>query len=451
MKKTDSDIKQPVICLFGASLDVGNMGCRALTVSLVKLLTDQIPGARIILMYGTRTPSAKTIRLRDRTVTTEVVNFRLSPRAKFSEHLLWILFLSIVHKIIPPLRPAIAKRNRWINTLVQAEFGGQISGGDSFSDIYGIYRMVISAIQMLTVKLLGVKLVLLPQTYGPYRSMLSRFLARSVINSADVIFARDRHSIGVIRDTLGIKHKNIEFCPDVGFMLQPVKPSWYEEEGKKDGRLLVGFNISGLLYAGGYNENNMFNLTVDYRSLPNTLIRDILENTTADMILIPHVFSSGVENDLAAIKDVYANIPPEFIDRVKIVDHFADQSEIKYIIGLCDFFIGSRMHSCIASLSQGIPTVGIAYSDKFKGVFDSVGLGEYVVDARTQDQQDISAFCLKQLHDFHGIVPKIRNNIDKAKEDLTRCLYDELNKISGHDYTHEHRAQSQVQGSVLSK
>jgi polysaccharide pyruvyl transferase WcaK-like protein len=50
---------------------------------------------------------------------------------------------------------------------------------------------------------------------------------------------------------------------------------------------------------------------------------------------------------------------------------------------MCDFFVGSRMHACIAALSQGIPTVGVAYSRKFAGVFDIVGAADWVVDGRT--------------------------------------------------------------------
>jgi colanic acid/amylovoran biosynthesis protein len=55
------------------------------------------------------------------------------------------------------------------------------------------------------------------------------------------------------------------------------------------------------------------------------------------------------------------------------------------VIGQCDFFVGARMHSCIAALSQGVPCVGVAYSMKFGGVFDSVGMLDWVVDGRVMD------------------------------------------------------------------
>lgn len=70
-----------------------------------------------------------------------------------------------------------------------------------------------------------------------------------------------------------------------------------------------------------------------------------------------------------------------------------NQNEIKYLIGRCDFFIGARMHACIAALSQCIPTVSIAYSDKFIGVMKSIGMESYCVDPRTQETGEITA-CL---------------------------------------------------------
>jgi polysaccharide pyruvyl transferase WcaK-like protein len=34
-----------------------------------------------------------------------------------------------------------------------------------------------------------------------------------------------------------------------------------------------------------------------------------------------------------------------------------------------NYFLGSRMHACFAALFTNVPTIGIAYSDKFVGSF----------------------------------------------------------------------------------
>lgn len=66
-----------------------------------------------------------------------------------------------------------------------------------------------------------------------------------------------------------------------------------------------------------------------------------------------------------------------------------DEGQLKYLIGRCEFFVGSRMHACIAALSQGIPAVGIAYSRKFAGVLRSIAAEELVADACSLSAEQI--------------------------------------------------------------
>ena len=47
------------------------------------------------------------------------------------------------------------------------------------------------------------------------------------------------------------------------------------------------------------------------------------------------------------------------------------------------------MHACIAALSQYVPAVAIAYSDKFLGVMQTVGVGSLVADARKMSSEEI--------------------------------------------------------------
>jgi polysaccharide pyruvyl transferase WcaK-like protein len=47
------------------------------------------------------------------------------------------------------------------------------------------------------------------------------------------------------------------------------------------------------------------------------------------------------------------------------------------------------MHACIGALSQSIPAISIAYSDKFIGVMESIGVRDLVVDPRRMDEDQI--------------------------------------------------------------
>ena len=107
--------------------------------------------------------------------------------------------------------------------------------------------------------------------------------------------------------------------------------------------------------------------------------------------MVPHVFGEGEksESDQEVCKRIYAELKPKYKDALYFVRGRYDQSEIKYIIGLCNFFIGSRMHACIGALSENIPTVPIAYSKKIIGVMETIGVGKYVADLRTMSKEEI--------------------------------------------------------------
>ena len=99
-----------------------------------------------------------------------------------------------------------------------------------------------------------------------------------------------------------------------------------------------------------------------------------------------------------------------------------DHRQIKYIIGLCDFFLGSRMHSCIAALSQMIPTTGLAYSKKFFGVFDSIGIGDLVIDLRTETEGSILASVEAAFSEREAIALLLSQRIPKVQEAILKAF-----------------------------
>ena len=246
----------------------------------------------------------------------------------------------------------------------------------------------------IIVLLMNKKLILLPQTYGPYNHFIARQFAQYIIRRSYKAFSRDKESIELLSKLLKEQGngKGVIFCPDVAFTLDTVKLNTLHIKPSINPSLsapLIGININGLMYNGGYTRENMFGLKLDYKSFVYKLAVSILEKTNSHILFVPHTFGTegNINSDPDACRDVITSIGTLYKDRVHMVMQEYDQSEIKGIIGLCDFFVGSRMHACIAALSQGIPTVGVAYSKKFKGVFESVGVKDMVVDGRYSDTE----------------------------------------------------------------
>ncbi len=68
---------------------------------------------------------------------------------------------------------------------------------------------------------------------------------------------------------------------------------------------------------------------------------------------------------------------------------------VKWVIAQCDAFCGTRMHSTIAALSTNTPAVALAYSPKTKGVFDTCGQGDRVVDLRFDGSREVEGAVLR--------------------------------------------------------
>lgn len=238
-----------------------------------------------------------------------------------------------------------------------------IGEGDSFADIYGNKRLAIQVFAKMLAKLFGKKLILSPQTIGPFKTALGQRLGNLAMRMATRIYARDGLSMAVMKET-PFADRTQEVI-DVAFALPFERPTKSEGQSFK-----LGINVSGLLYNGGYSGANEFGLTVDYPALINRLCEHFLKMEGVEVYLVPHVISDAieVEDDLRASEKLVQRYPG-----LKLAPRFKSPSEAKSFISGMDLFTGARMHACIAAFSSGVPVIPMAYSRKFNGLFNSLG------------------------------------------------------------------------------
>jgi polysaccharide pyruvyl transferase WcaK-like protein len=209
----------------------------------------------------------------------------------------------------------------------------------------------------------------------------------------------------------------------MGFALEPRSPVAAVQEQLQNLRTkgnLVGLNVSGLLFIGGYLGNNMFGLKSDYTSLIRAILDFLITKHGCQVLLVAHVIGDqeDSESDVPACKRLMSELADKYKGRLHYLEGSFDQHEIKYVIGKCDFFLGSRMHACVAALSQCVPAVGLAYSRKFAGVLDSVGGGSRVVDLRGLDEPQVLAAIgqaqqnqVKFRQELEERMPKIKSAV----------------------------------------
>lgn len=394
------------VLLVGASLNSGNRGVNALTRGQIMLLLDiySEEGVQIsILSYTVDKELVNEVEYRGNIV--EVREMPCNKKESISAY----------------LKGKVGLKSNFINIINNVDIILDISEGDSFSDIYGIKRFIQHSI----VKLIAIdqkkKLVIMPQTLGPFKRKWVKVVAKKILDRATSIYVRDEISKNIIIEKLNVK-RQIELCPDMAFYMKKSNEVSIDKfiEDKKNN--IVGINVSALLYNGGYNENNMFGLKVNYKELVDNLISQFANMSDVDIILIPHVITDlEIEDDLRVCKKLSDNLSDKIGRKVYTLDKGYREDELKGIISGCDFFIGSRMHACIGAISTLVPTISMAYSRKFLGVWERLNLQECVMDLKELDEEDIITKVLKAFKDRQNIkevlvkeIPSLENKIFKT-------------------------------------
>ena len=425
--------------LLGASFDTGNLGVNALAESGIKCILHQWPDAKVDLLASGRTAKKYRLQIEDRTVEVENLPVRFCKNIFMWNHYVILFSTAVLLKIFrfKAFRNGCINRNPYLGRILDMDLVADITGGDSFSDIYGVRRFIIGALLKYLWFLFGIRFYFLPQTYGPFKRGWVRCTARFLLKKADRIYSRDQQGYAAIQSLFGKKQQvleKVQVVPDVAFVLDPmpVQDSLTKLLGqyRQEGKTIIGVNINGLLYSGGYTRDNMFSLSVDYPEMIREILSGFLQDPNTIILLIPHVCPSEaykVESDMAACQHAIEGVNDADRNRVLLPEENYDHRSIKSVIAFSHFFLGSRMHSCIAAMSQCIPTVGLAYSNKFLGVFESVGQGENIADLRVVDKKNIVSFLMEKHAQKDTIQGQLSRIVPSVQQQVI-SLFDENRK-----------------------
>ena len=348
------------IAISGGSPYNGNKGVGALVVSALYLI-DEMAKLRDIdieiylINSEYENKSIDNIEIIDRVIKVENIHPLLFNRAR-----------SLIRFLVSPkLWPLLVKYNSFNCFL-------NIGLGDSFSDIYGIQRFKDVDSYNYLARLFNKKYALMPQTIGPFKSDNVKKKAKISIKKAFVVFARDRASY-VFTNNL-VKHNNLIETVDMAFFMP------YEKQSFDKKYVHIGLNVSGLLWNGGYSQENQFGLKSNYKTLTYKIIEYLLSLSLPAVIhLVPHVVSDRdhIENDYFVSCKLLHSFKK---DNIVLSPFFFTPMDAKNYISGLDFFIGARMHSTIAAFSSYTPVFPLAYSRKFNGLFIDTLKYKYIGD-----------------------------------------------------------------------
>lgn len=251
----------------------------------------------------------------------------------------------------------------------------------------------------------------LPATMGPFKSRLTRRVGKLVLNRLDLLALREEVSYDYVC-SLQLTKPQIQLVSDLALLCDPAPKEKVEEiiqvEGiTRSNKPFVGLNpsieqmettaFSQLMSQESKREN--------YIKIMAQVIDYIAEKLNATVCLISHH-----DGDVKVCQQIYETAIHK--ERVAYLrkEYLAD--ELKGIIGSCDMFLGSKMHSTIASTSMGVPTIAIAYGDKFyRLIGKTMGQEKYIIDIRGKEPEEF-------LTEIKRMIDSLWANREKVKQEL---------------------------------
>lgn len=376
------------ISIFGAPIKSDNLGCVALTYSLIDLLEEIARNNNISFQYYIFEPNSS------------------KKQEKYAENKLGLDLGTLHSKRIGgfytlPQRVKHILDNKTMKKIVKnSSIVIDLTEGDSFTDIYGQDRFEIYTLIKRFIENNNGKFIIGSQTLGPFNKKANYKQAVCVIENSFCTIARDKLSKQYMQNNV---NKDIYLTADIAFRLKFCK----NRQGDSKVRKAIGINISGLLTANKTESTERkFSLLTDYDCLINELL-EYLINRGDEVYLLTHV------KDDYEISALYHQKYQETI----LVPFFSDPIDAKSFISSLDILIGSRMHAMIAALTCGVPSIPLAYSRKFKGVFELVGY-KYVIDLQKETTQRALELLKSYIEHYEDLVKNESSALIESKKEI---------------------------------
>ena len=352
-------MKNMVIGILGCLVNTQNLGCVALSYSLIQMLESISKDLAMDFRYVIfdEKPSNHSIDLLCKRLRIDSNSIEVKSIGEPQ--------INSFRNVIRASTKYLSKNIQMIHNLRKCDVVIDLTGGDSFSDIYGKDRFYKQTTIKRLVEMMNIPLILGPQTYGPYLDNKVKVYAKKTIERAYLVLSRDVESKQYVQSFCD---KSVVDVTDLAFGLKYQKPTIAKNE-----KLRIGINPSGLLGKKKVEHTTLNNkLKADYEKYLERLVETLVQSNSYEVHLIPHVGNEAVECFSGFEQTIYH-------------EAFDDPIAAKELISTMDVFVGSRMHATIGAFSAGVPTIPVAYSKKFKGLYSSIGY-EYIVDLQELDE-----------------------------------------------------------------
>lgn len=300
-------------------------------------------------------------------------------------------------------------------------------GGGFFSDHYWP-GFLGRAWALGFAKALGKPVVLFGQSIGPLNLTLSRLLSGALFRSLNLSIVRDARSRGWL-EGLGVPSDRIVDGVDPAFALPPpasADPRLFEAEGVAfgEGREWVSVSVRQWPYMSRPDGHQRYLKAV--AGMVDWLVTeeemDVLFASTCTDLDGYHT------DDRVCAAEVVTLLSPPVREKVVILQGDYSAAELAAVYGEMRLHVGTRLHSNILAVLAGTPVVGVAYEFKTTEIFDTLGLGDFVVPIEGLDKETLVGIVKDALSEEGDTRARLPRAIGRMRV-LAREMAREVNRV----------------------
>lgn len=317
------------------------------------------------------------------------------------------------------------------NAIKDADF--IILKGGSYIYSYGgvkgftfLCRMIFPSILAI---FLNKKIIALGHSIGPIMGYTQRRITRWTLERFTRIIVREDITYNFLINDLKLMREKIVLLPDIAFWKDKNELTSkhtlehiLEKENIKLAAptdLRIGITVRDWNFPLKKDAEGLFE---KYITSVTESIRYLCSEYNASCFIMPHV-----QKDLPIGEQVYFRTEScnVFLLKGNYTPHL-----MRKIYGEMDLLIGTRIHSSIFAISEGVPTITIAYQiPKGFGIIGMVGLDKYILDIANINTEDMIKRINMILRDREQIREDLLRKIDKMGNEVELGVYKAMDFI----------------------
>jgi colanic acid/amylovoran biosynthesis protein len=312
--------------------------------------------------------------------------------------------------------------------------------GDIFPSDTSWIGVLIQALEVVTIKKLGCTVIEFVSSPGPFNTWFRRAVAKLMYENIDLFLNREELSSELLKQ-LGVKKPILTTaCP--AFLLIPDSPERGKEIMAQEGVDVNSKPLIGLTLAGYNLSQRSWRKPKSFEDLKAFIptLRWLLDDLKATVVLLPHVYRTnpyvneyelvnGPDHDI--LLNLFRMVNGEnYEGKLRLVEGKYTASEVKSLIGQFDMLISGRLHAGVAALSQGIPTVLLAYGHKHRGFARLVGQEKYAYSGK--DSKKLLSLVKEAWQNRSEIKKTIQEKMPRVSE-LVRLNFEIIKEMASLD------------------